>query len=64
MALAVLTVLNPFTASVAQPVDEERYSLGLGLRFMVLPAKRINIRVDFAWSTGSNAVHLSVGDAF
>jgi len=39
-------------------------SYGLGVRFMVLPAKRINIRVDFARSTDSNAVHLSVGEAF
>jgi hypothetical protein len=39
-------------------------SYGIGVRFMVLPAKRINIRVDFARSTDSNAVHLSVGEAF
>ena len=39
-------------------------SYGLGLRFMVLPAKRINIRLDFARSKDSNAVHLAVGEAF
>ncbi len=39
-------------------------SYGLGLRFMVLPAKRINIRIDYARSTDSDAVHLSVGEAF
>ncbi len=47
-------------------VDEREIipSYGIGLRFMVLAAKRINIRVDFARSTDSNAVHLSVGEAF
>ncbi len=39
-------------------------SYGAGIRFMVLPAKRINIRLDAAWSTDSNAIHLSVGEAF
>ena len=39
-------------------------SYGAGIRFMVLPAKRINIRIDAAWSTDSDAIHLSVGEAF
>jgi hypothetical protein len=39
-------------------------SYGLGLRYMVLKAKRINLRVDYARSTDSNAIHLSVGEAF
>jgi len=39
-------------------------SVGVGLRFSVLPSKRVNIRLDFAWSTDSDAVHLSVGEAF
>ncbi len=39
-------------------------SYGIGVRYMVLKAKRINLRVDYARSTGSDAVHLSVGEAF
>ena len=39
-------------------------SYGLGVRFMVLPAKRINIRVDYAWSIDSDAIYVSVGEAF
>jgi outer membrane protein assembly factor BamA len=39
-------------------------SYGVGLRLMVLKAKRINLRVDFARSTDSNAIHVSVGEAF
>ena len=39
-------------------------SYGIGIRFMVLQSKRINIRVDFARSNDSDAVHLSVGEAF
>jgi len=29
-----------------------------------LPAKRINMRVDFAKSRDDDAIHLSVGEAF
>ena len=39
-------------------------SYGMGIRFMVLAAKRINIRIDYGRSTDSNAIHLSVGEAF
>ena len=39
-------------------------SYGIGVRFSVLPAKRINIRVDYARSVDSDAVLLSVGEAF
>ena len=39
-------------------------SYGIGVRFMVLKAKRINVRLDFARSTDSDAIHLSVGEAF
>jgi hypothetical protein len=39
-------------------------SYGAGLRFTVLKAKRINLRLDYAWSTDSDAVHVSVGEAF
>jgi len=39
-------------------------SYGAGIRFMVLQAKRINLRVDYARSTDSDAIHVSVGEAF
>ena len=39
-------------------------SYGVGVRFMVLKAKRINLRLDFARSTDSDAIHFSVGEAF
>ena len=39
-------------------------SYGVGIRFMVLKAKRINLRVDYARSDDSDAIHLSVGEAF
>lgn len=39
-------------------------SYGAGVRFMVLAAKRINLRVDYARSKDSDAVHVSVGEAF
>ena len=39
-------------------------SYGAGIRFMVLQAKRINLRIDYARSTDSDAIHVSVGEAF
>ncbi len=39
-------------------------SYGFGVRFMVLQSKRVNMRVDFARSDDSDAVYLSVGEAF
>jgi hypothetical protein len=39
-------------------------SYGAGIRFMVLKAKRVNLRLDYARSTDSNAIHISVGEAF
>ena len=39
-------------------------SYGVGVRFTVLKAKRINLRLDYARSTDSDAIHFSVGEAF
>lgn len=39
-------------------------SYGLGLRFMVLKSKRINMRLDYARSSNSDAIYLTVGEAF
>ena len=39
-------------------------SYGVGVRFMVLPAKRVNVRLDYGWSVDNSAIHLSVGEAF
>ncbi len=51
--------------SFSQTRDRELIpSYGLGVRFMVLQSKRINLRLDYARSTGSDAIHVSVGEAF
>jgi len=39
-------------------------SYGVGVRFMVLESKRINLRVDYARSTDSDAWYVAVGEAF
>jgi hypothetical protein len=39
-------------------------SYGVGLRFMVLESQRINMRLDYGRSNGSDAVYLSAGEAF
>jgi len=51
-----------FLSSVRE--DEPIPSYGAGVRFMVLGAKRINLRLDYARSTDSDAIHVSVGEAF
>ena len=51
--------------SFSQTRDRELIpSYGIGVRFMVLKSKRINLRIDYARSTGSDAFHVSVGEAF
>jgi hypothetical protein len=44
--------------------DETTPSYGFGIRYEVLPAKRLNMRLDFGWSENSNGIYLSVGEAF
>jgi len=44
--------------------DESISSYGAGIRFEVLPAKRLNMRLDFARSDDDDAVYLAVGEAF
>lgn len=39
-------------------------SYGIGLRYMVLTEKRINLRLDYARSRDSDAIYFSVGEAF
>ena len=39
-------------------------SYGLGLRFMVLPQKRLNMRLDYGRSESGGAWYISVGEAF
>ena len=44
--------------------DDLVTSIGIGLRYMVLPAKRINLRLDYARAGGGEAIYFSVGEAF
>lgn len=37
---------------------------GFGLRFAVIPDRRINARLDFAWGIDSFAVYFALGEAF
>jgi len=55
-----------YAAEVFSRVDNRNWipSYGLGLRFMVLKSKRINMRIDFARWKNSDAVHIAVGEAF
>lgn len=49
----------------AEPEDNFVPSYGAGIRFMVLPSQRLNVRVDYARSNnGQDAWYLSVAEAF
>jgi hypothetical protein len=37
---------------------------GIGFRWMVVPARRIDVRVDYAWGEGDSGLYISVGEAF
>jgi hypothetical protein len=39
-------------------------SVGLGFRWMAALESRINVRVDYAWGQGDNALYVFVGEAF
>jgi outer membrane translocation and assembly module TamA len=48
----------------AQGESEQVPSYGVGVRFMVLKNKRVNMRLDYAKSDESDAWYVSVGEAF
>ena len=51
--------------SIAQLGDNTNVnSYGLGLRYMVLESQRINLRLDYARSGDSDAIYISVAEAF
>ncbi len=41
-----------------------KYSVGSGLRFLVNPAERLNIRFDYAWGREGGYFYFSVAEAF
>jgi outer membrane protein assembly factor BamA len=51
-----------------QPIDLNlsrlKYSIGTGLRFVVNPAERLNIRFDYAWGKEGGYYYFSVAEAF
>lgn len=55
-----------YARDVFSEIDNREWipSYGMGLRFMVLKSKRINMRLDYACSSDSDAIHILVGEAF
>lgn len=56
-------------ADVAPEIDEFRLSsfkpsYGLGLRFMVNPKEKVNIRLDYAWGQQTSGFYLEITEAF
>ena len=55
-----------YARDVYSEIDNREWipSYGVGLRFMVLKSKRINMRLDYARASDSDAIHFLVGEAF
>lgn len=54
---------------VAPAIQEFRLSsfkpsYGLGLRFMVNPKEKVNIRLDYAWGQQTSGFYLEITEAF
>jgi len=44
--------------------DELKYSVGAGLRYMVVPSQRINIRLDVGFGRETTGFYINIADAF
>lgn len=44
--------------------NDLKYSTGGGLRFIIKPAERLNIRVDYGYGTNGGEFYLKVGESF
>jgi hemolysin activation/secretion protein len=44
--------------------NEVIQSYGVGLRFMVMPSQRINVRLDYGRSKDDDAIYLGVMESF
>ena len=55
-----------YARDVYSEIDNREWipSYGVGLRFMVLKSKRVNMRLDYARSSDSDAIHFLVGESF
>jgi hypothetical protein len=53
-----------FNATSDLSLSSLKYSLGLGLRFVVNPAERLNVRLDYAVGREGGYFYLSVAEAF
>jgi len=45
-------------------LEDFKYSLGFGLRYMIVPREKVNVRLDFAFGEGTSEFYLSFAEAF
>lgn len=41
-----------------------RYTLGGGLRFVLDPERKVNLRLDYGWAPNSSGFYITIGEAF
>lgn len=45
-------------------LQNTRWTAGLGLRFLLLEAEQVHVRLDYGFAAGSSGFYLTVGEAF
>lgn len=61
-AFAGLGTVGPSLSDL--PDSDIKYSLGFGIRYLILPKERVNIRIDFGFGTQRPGFYLNVREAF
>jgi outer membrane protein assembly factor BamA len=65
LGLAVFAGLGDVAASLGQfDLGRLKYSCGLGLRFVIDPKQRINLRLDYGIGKGTSGVYFTATEAF
>jgi outer membrane protein assembly factor BamA len=63
-AVAFAGVGDVYGPSSELTIKNLKYSIGTGLRFVVDPAERLNIRLDYGYGTEGGYFYFVVGEAF
>ena len=53
-----------FPENQLDEISELRYTGGLGLRFLVDPERKINLRLDYGLAPNSSGFYVTLGEAF
>ena len=63
-AVAFAGIGDVFGPSSDLSIQNLKYSVGTGLRFVVDPAERLNVRLDYGYGTEGGCFYFVVGESF